>query len=100
MGKLIAIVLLVVIGAIVFRYWGKKLRDLIADEEPAAPPPPPPAQAATDAPQAMVTCAHCSLHLPQSEALLAAPAQGGDPAGPFFCSPEHRERHAAGRPSP
>lgn len=35
-----------------------------------------------EAPQAMVRCAHCGLHLPQPDAL---------PAGDrYFCSEEHR----------
>jgi uncharacterized protein len=45
---------------------------------PAAPPPP---GASTPAP--MVACAHCGLHLPQSD----APA---DAAGRYYCSEAHR----------
>jgi uncharacterized protein len=38
------------------------------------------------APEAMVSCAHCGLHLPRTDAL---------PAGErFFCSEEHRQRGA------
>lgn len=36
---------------------------------------------ATGAPEAMVRCAHCGIHLPRSEALL----QGGQ----TWCSQEH-----------
>lgn len=40
-----------------------------------------------DAPQAMVGCAHCGLHLPRHEAL---------PAGErFYCCEEHRRRGPA-----
>lgn len=31
----------------------------------------------------MVRCAHCSVHLPKSESILAG--------GKFFCSAEHRD---------
>ncbi len=41
------------------------------------------AKAATPAPQEIVTCAHCGLHLPRSEAL----AQGTR----YYCSPEHQQ---------
>ncbi len=37
-------------------------------------------------PMAMVACAHCGTHLPQTEAL----SEGGQ----FFCHAEHRDRHA------
>ena len=37
-------------------------------------------------PLAMVACAHCGTHLPNSEALQAG--------GVFYCNAEHRERHA------
>ena len=36
------------------------------------------------APQAMVRCAHCGLHLPATEAIAA-------PGGAVYCSTAHRE---------
>jgi len=41
-----------------------------------------PANARLAAPQDMVECAHCGLHLPRSEAIEAA--------GRSYCSAEHR----------
>jgi uncharacterized protein len=41
--------------------------------------------AAPGAPQDMVSCAQCGLHLPQPDAV-----RGGD--GRFYCSQEHRLR--------
>jgi uncharacterized protein len=53
----------------------------------AAPPPPrpaePPAAPAIAAPEQMVDCARCGLHLPASEALR-------DDAARVYCSAEHR----------
>jgi len=46
---------------------------------PPAPPPP-----TTPTQEAMVRCAHCGLHLPESDAL-------SDGAGRVFCSPAHRQ---------
>jgi len=45
--------------------------------------PPPPRRTARDAPVAMVTCAHCGVHLPQDEAVL-------DAAQRPFCGDAHR----------
>jgi uncharacterized protein len=39
------------------------------------------------APERMVTCAQCGVHLPESEAL--------EDSGRFFCSEDHRRRNAA-----
>ena len=41
----------------------------------------------TQTQQTMVSCAHCGLHLPQTEAL---PGPGGV-AEQWFCSSEHRQ---------
>jgi uncharacterized protein len=46
----------------------------------ARPPARPPADAG--APQAMLTCAHCGIHMPRDEAL---PGRGG-----VFCGDAHR----------
>ncbi len=51
---------------------------------PAAPPRrAAPGPGAAAAPQAMLACAHCRLHLPQAEALMDV---GGRP----YCSEAHR----------
>ncbi|MBL8314020.1 MAG: hypothetical protein JNK55_09745 [Rubrivivax sp.] len=54
-------------------------------------PPPPPASGRTStgpardpqAPQVMLACAHCGLHLPQAEARM-------DAAGRAYCNDAHR----------
>ena len=97
MGKIIAIVLLVIVGAILFRQWGQKLRDKLAeDDEPVSAEP---KSAPAVAPQRMVTCAHCGVHLPQAEALTLPATSGATSDQPdfYFCSAEHRAQHA-GRP--
>jgi uncharacterized protein len=43
---------------------------------------------ASDAPEAMVRCAHCGTYFPASEAVTL-------PSGMQFCSEEHRLRHSA-----
>jgi uncharacterized protein len=43
---------------------------------------PPPEPGRTGQPEDMVRCAHCSVNLPRSEAILSK--------GRFFCSEEHR----------
>ena len=43
---------------------------------------PPPSAPGPQAPQQMLTCAHCGTHLPRDEAL---PGRGG-----VFCDAEHR----------
>jgi uncharacterized protein len=37
------------------------------------------------APEDMVRCAHCGIHLPRSESLASGPV--------FYCTPEHRRLH-------
>jgi len=57
---------------------------LLRPRRPAAPPRPRPgARPAADAPEAMVDCAHCGLHLPASEAVR-------DGARAYCCS-AHRD---------
>lgn len=65
--------ILIVLLAVVFYILGQRRQRPSAP--PAAEPPPRP-------PQAMLSCAHCGLHLPGSDAL---PGRGG-----VFCSAEHR----------
>ena len=74
------LVLIVVYVAIYI--WRKNRRD-----ELRAQPPPPRTPPAVGAPQAMVRCAHCGLHLPLADAV-----QGPDGV---YCSAAHKQ--AAGR---
>jgi len=59
--------------------WRKNRR-----EEMMRSRPPPPKPAAVGAPQAMVRCAHCGLHLPAADAIVG-------PDGSVFCSAAHRQ---------
>lgn len=59
------------------------------EPEAGAPPPPPPPAAA---PQAMLRCAECGMHLPADEAL---PGKGG-----VFCSAAHRNGFEARQGQP
>ncbi|CAN7641003.1 PP0621 family protein [Variovorax sp. LjRoot84] len=63
--------------------WRKNRRD----EMRSRPPPPPPATPAVGAPQAMVRCAHCGLHLPAADAISG-------PDGAVYCSAAHRQAAA------
>ena len=74
--------LLIVLLALVFFLLGFKRARPRRPEPPPAPPVKPAAQ--PDA-QQIVSCAHCGLHLPQTEAL---PGRGGQ-----FCSAAHRKAH-------
>jgi uncharacterized protein len=62
---------LLVVGVVVFVLW------LMFGRKRGAPRTP------SGAPQPMVRCAHCGVHLPKGDALLI-----GDDA---FCSPAHRD---------
>ena len=66
------VILLVALGVLVWLLRGGSRR---VPPRPTAPP-------AGDAPQLMLSCAQCGLHLPGNEAL---PGQGG-----VFCSEAHR----------
>ncbi len=46
------------------------------------------AKTRTTSKQLMVTCAHCGVHLPQSDALPSPDGLGG---APWFCTVEHRK---------
>ena len=46
--------------------------------------PPPPQPPAVGAPQAMVRCAHCGLHLTAADAIAG-------PGGAVYCSVAHRQ---------
>lgn len=51
--------------------------------------PPPSARKPTAAPQDMVSCPVCSVHLPRGDAVAGA-------NGLLYCSPEHRARAEGG----
>ena len=72
--------LLLVLAVLVFglMLWFGKGRQRSKPTPPARHPPPTPA-----APQAMLSCVRCGVHLPQSEAFL-------DDNGRAFCGAEHR----------
>lgn len=79
---LVLIVIIVAVGI-----WRSQRRAEARERRQAAAPrnpanPANPANAPLAAPQDMVECAHCGLHLPRSEAIEAA--------GRSYCSAEHR----------
>lgn len=78
---LVLIVVTVAIGI-----WRSRRRDGPAPRQRAGAPRTP----SVAAPQDMVACAHCGLHLPRGEALEAA--------GHSYCSAEHLEQARAHRP--
>ena len=63
--------------------WRKNRREEMQER---ATPPKKPVPPAVGAPQAMVRCAHCGLHLPATDAL---PGPGG-----VYCSAAHRRAAA------
>ncbi len=67
------LLLLAVVVAVLWLARGGRRRE-ISRRDPASPPTPPREE--------MVSCQHCGLHLPRSEAL---PGRGG-----LFCSEAHR----------
>ncbi len=79
------LVLLVVVLAVVWL-----LRSANRRRVPPPAPSKPPSAGAQDAPEAIVACAHCGLHLPRGEAL---PGRGG-----VFCSEAHRTAFEATAP--
>ncbi len=70
------LVLLVIVVAV--GIWRNKRRDEVAERKAAGTRP----ATALKQPQNMVACAHCGLHVPESEGVRGA--------GGFFCSEEHR----------
>ena len=65
---------------IAFVWWAwRRTRGSATQQPPTAPPP-----------QAMVTCAHCGIHLPHTEAVAGSRGQ--------YCSAAHRS--AAGDRNP
>jgi uncharacterized protein len=72
------LLLLLLLGLLAFLLGVKRARP----RRPAASPP-----ARPPAPQTMLSCAQCGLHLPRDEAL---PGRGG-----VFCSADHRSAYEA-----
>ncbi|MDR0224921.1 MAG: hypothetical protein LBI66_00750 [Burkholderiaceae bacterium] len=70
--------LVLIVIAIAIGVWRSQRRDEKGQRQQAAPRRGP----AVAAPQDMVECAHCGLHLPRSEAIEAG--------GRSYCSAEHR----------
>ncbi len=73
------LLLLVIGGAIAWFAFGR--RSGRGNDAPPQSPPSPPSPPAK--PQAMLSCAHCGVHLPAADALR-------DAAGRAFCSEAHR----------
>lgn len=73
---LVLIVIIIAVGV-----WRSQRRAEARERRQAASPRNP-SNAPLAAPQDMVECAHCGLHLPRSEAIEAA--------GRSYCSAEHR----------
>lgn len=71
MGKLLFLVLAIVVVWAVFKSYRKSVRR-------GEPPP-------AAAPEDMVRCTHCGVHLPRSESHTSDEK--------FFCSEEHRRLH-------
>lgn len=71
--------LVIVLVWVAFMIWRARRRD-----ETRATPPPAAAPPAVPAPQAMLRCARCGLHLPAADAL-----PGED--GKVYCSTAHRQ---------
>jgi len=79
--KLLIVIVALVVLWLLLRGLARRVRG-----EGEAPRTPPPA-----APQAMLACAHCGVHLPRDEAL---PGRGG-----VFCGEAHRAAHEQKHPS-
>ena len=75
------LLLFILLAVVFYKLTGRRnARPAEQQKKPAAPP----------APQSMVSCAQCGLHLPQNEAL---PGRGG-----VFCTAAHRAEFEAGHP--
>lgn len=72
MGKFILIILIVLIV-----YW------LIKSRKPTSTD----TESLTDASEDMVRCAHCGVHLPESESITSD--------GNYFCSKDHYQKYLA-----
>ena len=66
----------IALAAIIWWVWSKRKVAELSRHSDSAPPP--------RAPERMVICATCGVHLPESDALTRA--------GRHYCSPEHRDQ--------
>ena len=80
MKYLIILLVIVVVGWLTIGRRRKPSERSKPEPEPAAPKA---EKSAQPAPQAMLACVHCGVHLPQSDAVQ-------DAAGRPFCSEAHR----------
>lgn len=86
--KWVLVIVVVAVGA-----WMLMTRARVGQRPTSPPPPSPPAPPSSQATsQAMVVCAHCTVHLPQDEAFWA----GSEP----YCSEAHRKAHRRVGPRP
>ena len=76
------VLLLVLVGALAWLAVSRRQRP--PDLPPAPPSRPGSGGEQIEAPQAMVSCAHCGVHLPQADALF-------DVAGQPYCGEAHRQ---------
>jgi uncharacterized protein len=83
------LVLLVVMFAI--GLWQHNRRQTHRDDRSRRAPPPPSQPSVVTAPQEMVVCAHCGVHLPVGDAV------NGTQRGVYYCGAEHRLRAEAGK---
>ncbi|HTN47970.1 MAG TPA: PP0621 family protein [Burkholderiaceae bacterium] len=77
MGRILFFLLLAVAAYVVWKWLQRASTGRTTDQRRSSAAPA----------QAMVSCAHCGLHLPRSDALVA-----GDR---YFCSDEHRRLGAS-----
>jgi uncharacterized protein len=86
---------LLLLGLVLALMWwfGKGRRREARDDGEGREPPPPAAAGGAPAPQAMVRCAHCGLHLPQADALAGADDRP-------YCSEAHRLQGPGQEPPP
>lgn len=75
---MLKVVLILAVAVFGLMLWFGKGRSRSTQEPARRQPPPKPV-----APQAMLSCVRCGVHLPQSDAFL-------DDSGRAFCGAEHR----------
>lgn len=74
-------------GLIVAVIWILRSKKSSKSKSPASPPPPPSSSTPPEI-EAMLSCAHCKVHFPASEAVRNSSDQA-------FCSDEHRRQYVA-----
>ncbi|MNR78169.1 hypothetical protein D3C72_88550 [compost metagenome] len=77
-------------GLIVAVIWILRSKKSSKSKSPDSPPPPPSPSSSSTQPEieAMLSCAHCKVHFPASEAVRNSSDQA-------FCSDEHRRQYVA-----